>query len=338
MDIYDSPDTVFFLPVGGGTSDAFEKVSGEFEVGREVACILLKVGGQGFSGSCRVESPYILRQGERLVDIPFRKSSEVGEGSTDYWVGCNLSSHSWPEWRLSFNGKVCFEGNVFDRASNVADFYIPLPEWVGGEGVFTLTLVSEPPQTTFPYVLKSFELLEEPARDFEAVSVPKYVTVGETAGILVETNRRNVRIGVTCAADSIVSPASRTLVFDEPGLHVVRIKGIAPGTDVPVSLTDGFRTVNVSITQRQLQIGRELSTPFGDRILLGLLHGGLDGVDGGSVRLGDDGGDTVLGISAIDGIRLPAVQVGKTARYDYFGRVHILRHRLVLLLKIRFCG
>ena len=53
MDIYDSPDTVFFLPVGGGTSDAFEKVSGEFEVGREVACILLKVGGRGFSGSCR---------------------------------------------------------------------------------------------------------------------------------------------------------------------------------------------------------------------------------------------------------------------------------------------
>lgn len=272
MDIYDSPDTVFFLPVGGGTSDAFEKVSGEFEVGREVACILLKVGGQGFSGRCWVESPYILRQGRRIADIPFMKSSEIPEGSTDYWAGCNLSSHSWPRWRLSFNGKICFEDNVFDRASNVADFYIPLPEWVEGEGVFSLTLVSEPPQTTFPYVLKSFELLEEPARDFEAVSVPKYVTVGETAGILVETNRSNVRIEVTSAADSIVSPASQTLVFDEPGLHVVRIKGIAPGTDVPVSLTDGSRTVNVSIPRILVRGYDNIYLSSGDEIYVDKTH------------------------------------------------------------------
>ena len=248
QDIYDSPDTVFRLSVPRGSSDVFEEIAAGFEVEKETACILLKVGGTGFSGVCRVESPYLLRDGKRLVDIPFGRFSEVGTDSTDYWAGCNLSVHSWPRWRLTFNGRTCFEGNIFDRASDIADFYIPLPEWVEGSGIFNLTLVSEPPQTVFPYVLRSFELLEEPARSFEVVSVPKYVPVGEDAGILIETNAENVLLEVSAASGNAISPARQTLFFPEPGLHAVPLHGSACGADVPIRLSDGGRTVDVAVS------------------------------------------------------------------------------------------
>src|SRR5699024_5056049 len=115
-------------------------------------------------------------------------------------------------------------------------------------------------------------------------------------------------------------------------LTAVRIEEIAVGVGFII------RAVNISITKRQLQVGRDLPTPFGNGVLLGLLYGSFDSTDGFRVALRNNGRNTILGISAIDGIRLPAMQIGKTARYNYFCRVHIFRHVLVLLLKIRFCG
>ncbi len=248
-EIYDRPDTVLFLPVPDGTDLSFKEVSEEFNLaGHQVACILLKAGGMAFKGECWIESPYFVQNGMRTVNIPFHEMDAIN-GRSDYWAGCNLSTRSWPRWRLSFGGKTCFEGNVFDRASNVADFYIPVPEWAEGEGEFELTLVKEPHRAAFPYRLKSFELLEEPARDFEVVSVPRYVSKGENASILVETNRPDVSLAVSCSDGSILSPAVQTLVFEEPGLHAVRLYASDCGTDVHIALSDGVREVNVSVRQ-----------------------------------------------------------------------------------------
>lgn len=93
----------------------------------------------------------------------------------NYWIGCNLATRSWPMWKLEFNGETLFEGNIFDRASNVADFYIPLPSSLQGSGEMKLTLRKEPHRAAYPYELRGLEIIEETARDFEVVSVPEYV-------------------------------------------------------------------------------------------------------------------------------------------------------------------
>jgi hypothetical protein len=96
-------------------------------------------------------------------------------------------------WKLEFNGETLFEGNIFDRASNVADFYIPLPSSLHGSGEMKLTLRKEPHRAAYPYELRGLEIIEETARDFEVVSVPEYVAKNASFGILVETNRPNVK-------------------------------------------------------------------------------------------------------------------------------------------------
>src|SRR5699024_6140260 len=92
----------------------------------------------------------------------------------DYWVGVNLVSKYWPVWSLRFNGKTVFEGKVFDRASNVADFYIPLPDSLPGEGKITLVLEDEAHRVHVPYEMVSMEIIEETANDFEIVSLPRH--------------------------------------------------------------------------------------------------------------------------------------------------------------------
>src|SRR5699024_10218766 len=63
------------------------------------------------------------------------------------------------------------------------------------------------------------------------------------------------------------------------GVHHLRSLTAVRIEEVAVCIGLVIRTVNVSVTQRQLQVGRNLSTPLGDRVLLGLLHSSLDGID-----------------------------------------------------------
>lgn len=93
-------------------------------------------------------------------------------------VGVNLVSKCWPVWSLKFDGKGIFNGKVFDRASNVADFYIPLPDNLPEKGKITLILKDEAHKGHVPYEMISMEIIEESANDFEIVSLPHYVAIG----------------------------------------------------------------------------------------------------------------------------------------------------------------
>jgi hypothetical protein len=72
-----------------------------------------------------------------------------------------------------------------------------------------------------------------------------------------------------------------------------------------------------------MQVGRNLTAPLGNGVLLSLLDSRLDGIDGLGVLLIDDGGHAVLRFAAIHCGRFPAVQIRKTARYDNFGSIGI---------------
>lgn len=88
----------------------------------------------------------------------------------------------------------------------------------------------------------------------------------------------------------------------------------------------------ITIAERVLDVlesryGLAVALQLGGTFLISCLDGRLDALYGPGIALGDDEGHGELGIAAVDGLRLPAVQVAENANTgDNFGRVSELCH------------
>lgn len=234
-DIYDSPDSIIYMPIrnNGGK---FKLQKQNFILPNNIACMFLRIGGTNFSGECHVEAPKIIQDGKIAWQEPFVKYANRNS-DYNYWIGTNLSSRSMPKWRLTYNNDCVFEGNIFDRASDIADFYITLPEEINKDGKLTLTLQSEPNRATFPYNISRIELIEESCRDIEIVSVPRYVSQGSEFGVLIETNKPNISIDINSDSEAIKAiDYHRTL--ETTGLHVIKFKALECGTNIKAKIGD----------------------------------------------------------------------------------------------------
>lgn len=235
-EVYDTADSVIYIPFPEG-SDRFRLLKENIQLPTNTACILLRIGGTKFSGECWVEAPRIYQEKETLFSSPFIQN-EKREDDYNYWVGINLATRSWPKWKLEFKGKTIFNGNIFDRASDIADFYIKLPDDINGSGNLKLTLQKESNRAAFPYELRELQIIEESARDFEIISVPKYVRAGSTSGILIETNKPNLQLSVNSLSESILFP-EKTINLKNTGLHVIQFMALSPETRIQIEISDG---------------------------------------------------------------------------------------------------
>lgn len=261
-EVYDTPDTTLYLPVPAG-SGGFRLLKKEFDLPENIATILVRIGGTNFSGACWVEAPRFYQSGKEVWHAPFT-FDEKRESDYNYWVGINMVSRSWPLWKLEFKGKTLFEGNIFDRASDIADFYIPLPEGIEGEGELKLSLLKEANKAVFPYELRSLQLMEESARDFEIVSVPRYPAVGDTAGILIETNKPGITL--TVEAPKEVTLLTTELTFEKPGLHAISFSPVSPGEKIPFVITDGKEKRTAHIQQSIIKDKDKVYLSSGDEV------------------------------------------------------------------------
>jgi len=263
-DVYDSPDTVMYMPVPQG-SGKFKLQKTVFNLPHNVACILLRAGGTGFSGECWMEAPRLYQNDRPVFEMPFVQNSRR-QNDYNYWVGVNMSTRSWPRWKLEFKDRLIFEGNIFDRASCIADFYIPLPSGLSGAGALKLTLMKENHRTAFPYEVREIQILEETARDFEIVAVPRFVVQGDTAGILLEINKPDITLNFT--TDAAVAPEHNTFIFKQTGLHAVPFKALELAVNVGVSVACGNDIRYASIGQIVIKERDEVYLSVGDDIYI----------------------------------------------------------------------
>ncbi|MEG1649841.1 MAG: hypothetical protein RR277_08130, partial [Rikenellaceae bacterium] len=246
-DIYDTADSVVYMPIKEGSGD-FEIFKHDFIMPQNVACMLLRIGGTNFSGSVFVESPTLHIAGKKAWNVPLVKHAER-ENNYNYWVGTNLSTRCMPRWRLDYNGKSVFEGNIFDRASNIADFYITLPSNIKDDGRFSLTLLKESNREAYPYLIRRIELIEESCREIEIVSVPRYVSCGSRFGVLVETNKPNMKLKID-ADTKMLKPLNDEVVFSKTGLHVVEFEAVGCGVNAVAQIGDNKITIPNIITRK----------------------------------------------------------------------------------------
>ena len=270
-DIYDAPDSLLFMPIPAGTSD-YREVKQSFLLPENVACILLRVGGHLFSGECWVEAPRLYQEGKQIAQIPFVKHAQRTD-EKNYWVGVNLATRSWPRWSLKRNGQPIFEGNIFDRASNVADFYIPLPADTKPGDQLELSLRKEAHRAAFPYELRSIEVIEETARPFEVISVPRFVRQESEFGVLVETNQPNVRLQVQAKGSK---PSEQIIEFANEGLHVVQLRADEAGQSIPLSFESAGQVIRDTVCQVIAQTGAPVYISSGDEIYMDKEYGIYD--------------------------------------------------------------
>lgn len=260
-DVYDPPDARLFMPIPGGDGP-FTEIRQTFTLPENVAAAVVAVGGRRFSGACWVEAPRLLQGGQPAAGIPFVPFAERGD-TFNYWVGCNLATRCWPVWDVAFNGASVFNGALFDRASNVADFYMPLPSLKGG-GTLRVGLVPNRVAASFPCEIRSVELIEIPARDFEVCHSPRYIARGSTFGVLIETNTPDVRLSVE-ASGSVVAE-QREVFFEHPGLHAAKFMAQSADVAPTVTLSDGTRTETVALGQIVVKTPDNIYLSVGDDI------------------------------------------------------------------------
>ncbi len=237
-DIYDEPDESHFLPIHAANDDEYSEISITIDLPEDLANLTMIVGGEHFSGNCWIEGPRLRSRGEEIMRIPFvpygdRESDEVA------WVGRNLTTRNWPIWQLSVDGEVVYEEKIFDRASPLADFYIPLSDDIAGGENMRLELVEREHQANHPYWIRSAEIIEYPALNPTIVSRPKYLPVGQRFGILVETQEPNVRL--TISSDPAIRPVKTEPMLEDAGLHVLEFVALQTGVDKKITIDNaGF--------------------------------------------------------------------------------------------------
>ena len=53
--------------------------------------------------------------------------------------------------------------------------------------------------SALPFVVKSVELLEQSAKEFEVIAFPEYVPAGRDFAVFVKTCRADVELNISCA-------------------------------------------------------------------------------------------------------------------------------------------
>lgn len=261
-DIYDKPDSTIFMNIKEGNNGTYivkENFVAPFN--ERVACLLLSVGGKGFDGECWVEAPYITNK-KIAFHNPFKES--INKKSD--WVGVNLSRKCWQLWEVKINNKIVFFDETFDRASNIADFYIPLPDSIKNGDKLSVRLIKKKYGNTYPYDLYSVELLEESSNDFEIISVPKFVNKESVFSILVETNVDNVELYVSTMDDAF--PKKQVCRFKKKGLHIIKMMSNSPGGKINLEFLSHNKKVCSEVKQVIDKVNDSVYLSSGDEIYI----------------------------------------------------------------------
>ena len=202
----------------------------------KIASVGIFIEGVSYSGDVFIESPFFIGNGYNI--LPDFAPSVQGKSHFE-WTGQYLSHKEWPEFRVTLNGNVVFEGEIFERCHRDSEWEIKLPsELLRKQNELYIELITDC-HDPLPYTIHELGIIEQPAGVFSLVTTSE---IGEAHGFayaLIRTEEDGVT--VKAKTDGKIS-LPETLFFEKAGLHGIKISCSEPCENACFELSDGNKT------------------------------------------------------------------------------------------------
>lgn len=177
------PDCVFTIDIDSGSYD-YRVFSREIEIdSKNIANICYYVEGERYSGEVYFEQPHFCDSLGHNI-LPQFAPHSADRPHFD-WMGQNLSHIEWTDMRIEINGKLCFDGQVFERCHRFSETEITLPQDVLKQGKNTITFTNTSSyRDASGYNIKEIGFIEN-THGF-VVALPRIITANEPFFVAVE--------------------------------------------------------------------------------------------------------------------------------------------------------
>jgi len=245
-------------------SDLGDWVSGQgtnFPASKSIAHIGVWIEGARYSGQFYIERPFLTASsGENLLP-DFTQS--VHDKEKFDWTAQYLSRKEWPEFRVTLNGQMVFEGEVFERCHRASEWAIDLPgELIKEQNTVCLELISDY-HDPLPYILREVGVIEQPGGVVALIATDTGVA-GAKAHALIRTEHENTTVRFAFPDGNLSGAAE--LTFAEAGLHGVAFDCGPACENALFTMQVGNCTVHGSIARIVEKAENEVLTGTGDMI------------------------------------------------------------------------
>ena len=228
---YATPDLTATINIPEGSYDWQEFNALFDEIDFPIANVCFYVEGMHYSGKVFFESPYFCSENNINLLPDFTISTY--DKPRFNWLGVNLSKVEWPKFTVKLNGKVIFDGEIFERCHRYSEweFSVPKNTFKNGKNALEITHTSDY-RDAAPYHLHELGIVSL-NNDF-LVSCPQIINVGSPFSVLVKSKTDNVEYTLE-NAPSYLKPIG-SLMCDKAGLNVLQFICSKPVNNIKFSL------------------------------------------------------------------------------------------------------
>ncbi|MEA4889378.1 MAG: hypothetical protein VB070_07935 [Clostridiaceae bacterium] len=229
----DAPDAVYVLDIPPGACD-WTRIDIPVNIPtEETASVCVFLEGIHYQGTVYLERPFLISSNGYNILPDF--SPAVPQKAHFSWLGQNLSRKEWPEFKMSLNGRVFFQGEIFERSHRYSETEKELPRGLihAGPNLLELELISAY-REALPYAIFELGLIQNRRNAFNIIACPEQAAAGRPFGVLIKTREPDLRLTFDCPS-GLVEVLSE-LSFPAAGLHVIKLESRTAANQVAFSL------------------------------------------------------------------------------------------------------
>ncbi len=230
-----SADETHIITITDGTYD-YRDFSKELTLpSGKIASVSVFFEGVRYSGEVYIEEPYLVSHD--APDKSVLPDFGIPATARDYydWSAQYLSRKEWPEFRLTLNGSVFFEGEIFERCHRGSEWALNIPqELIEDENTLDIELISSY-REPLPYTLTELAIIASPEGKFSPLAV-SIGALGKKAYALIRTGIDNLTLKASYP-DELSGDAE--FYFPKKGLHGISVICNKAGENFTFSLSDG---------------------------------------------------------------------------------------------------
>lgn len=256
------PDMVYKFDIPVGTYD-WTEYGMELNLPKDkMANVVCYIEAEGYVGTLLLERPYLTSSNGFNVLPDFQPPYLAHDKGS--WIGHNISRKEWPEFEIKLNGKIIFDGELFERCHKYSECTCTIPEnsLHVGENIIEIKLTSSYPNP-MPYAIHEVGCFISENEKINIIACPEVVYTNGKAAILIKTTEDDIDIELE-TENSFISASKQH--FEHAGYDVFIINTSEPVNNVDFVLVSGDNKVTAKIQRVVEHTQDDVTTGTGDMV------------------------------------------------------------------------